>query len=150
MNDKEEFIRHFREIQPKFSRLYVDILTKAKLTLPQYVLLSQISSSGTISMTDASEKLHITKPAITNLVDRLEKNRFLKRIPHPQDRRISLLQIQTKGEKAVHEAQMRVLSFLLKTLDEFNTTEKKIIARFYSLLSETLDQVLARSKINRK
>lgn len=142
MSEKEEFIRQFREIQPKFSRFYARLLTQANLSLPQFALLSQIVNRPSVSMTEVSAKLHITKPAVTHLVDRLEKSRFLKRLPHPRDRRVSLLQIQPKGEKVVRKTQGEALSFLLKALGQLSATERKTITRFYTLLSQAMDEFL--------
>ncbi|MBI4116005.1 MAG: MarR family transcriptional regulator [Candidatus Omnitrophica bacterium] len=146
MSEKEEFTRYFREVQPKFSRLFARILIQADLTLPQFALLSQLVHLGVISMTEVSEKLHITKPAVTHLVDRLEKNKFLKRLPHSSDRRISLLQVQPKGTRIVRDTQSYVLRFLLRTLDELNSQERKAVSRFYSLLSQTLDEALSKNR----
>lgn len=146
MSAKVRFIGLFREVQPKFSRLYARILAEADLTLPQYALLNQLADRGILMMTDVSEKLHITKPAVTHLVDRLEKNKFLKRLPHSKDRRVSLLRIQPKGNKIVHRVQTRVLRLLLKTFDGLRPTEREAVSRFYSLLSRTMDQALAHLK----
>jgi DNA-binding MarR family transcriptional regulator len=146
MQDKSEFARYFREIQPKFSRLYAGLLTEARLSLPQYALLNLLVSRGVIPMRGAAAELHITKPAVTNLVDRLEKGRYLRRVPHPKDRRVSLLEIQPKGRRVVQDAQSYVLGLLLKTLGGFSAREKGVVSRFYSLLSKNMDEVLARRK----
>ena len=146
MSEKDRFIHSFREIQPKFSRVDTCLLTEADLTLPQYALLNQLVDRGTSTMTEVSEKLHITKPAVTHLVDRLERNKFLKRLAHPKDRRIFLLQIQPKGEKIVRKAQTRVLGLLLKTLEVFSPRERETISRFYTLLSKTMDETLTPSR----
>ena len=141
-SEKEAFIRQFREIQPKFSRFFTRILTQADLSLPQFALLSQLVNQESMSMTEVGAKLHVTKPAVTNLADRLEKNKFLKRISHPSDRRVSLLQIQPRGEKFVRKTQSEALGFLLKALDSFSAAERKTITRFYALLSKTIDEFL--------
>ena len=142
MSEKEDFIRQFREVQPKFSRFYARILTQADLSLPQFAFLSLLANLGTVSMTEAGAKLHISKPAVTHLADRLEENQLLKRIAHPRDRRVSLLQIQPKGVKMVRKMQSQVLSFLLKTLDQLNASERKVITHFYALLSQTIDEAI--------
>lgn len=142
LNEKEAFIRQFREIQPKFSRFFARILTEVHLNLPQFALLSQLVDQEAMSMTEVGARLHITKPAVTNLADRLEKNKFLKRLSHPHDRRISLLEIQPRGEKLVRKTQAEALSFLLKALDSLSTSERKTITRFYTLLSKTIDEFL--------
>lgn len=141
-DEKEAFIRQFREIQPKFSRFFTRILTQAHLSLPQFALLSQLVNQNSMSMTEMGTRLHITKPAVTNLADRLEKNKFLKRLPHPSDRRISLLQIKPRGKKLVHRTQAESLSFLLKALNSLSVAERKTITRFYGLLSRAIDEFL--------
>lgn len=145
-SEKEAFIRQFREIQPKFSRFFARVLTQAHLNLPQFALLSQLVNQKTMSMTEAGSKLHVTKPAITNLADRLEKNKFLKRLSHPHDRRIFLLQIQPKGEKLVRRTQTEALSFILKALHSLSAAERRTITRFYGLLSKAIDEFLGKPR----
>ena len=145
MNQRENFIHSFREIQPKFSRLYVRILIKAGLNLPQFVLLSQLAPlTRPLSMTEAGARLGVSKPAVTNLVDRLEKKGFLQRSPHAKDRRIFLLEIKPRGKTLVRQVQGEALEALLKTLEKFTGREKETVARFYELLSQALDGVLAK------
>lgn len=143
---KHEFSRFFREAQASFSRFYSIALTSIDLTLPQYALLSQLGLVGSICMTEASKKLHVTKPAITNLVDRLESKKCLRRLPHPNDRRKYLLEILPKGEKFVQEIQGRVFRILLATLSEFNPHERELIIKFYSHLTNNLKKALPHNK----
>jgi DNA-binding MarR family transcriptional regulator len=146
MKEKEEFSRNFREVQPKFARLCVRSLSQANLSMPQFALLNVLSSAGTLPMTDLSDKLHITKPAVTNLVDRLEKNRYLKRIAHPEDRRIHLIRIEPKGRTLVQGMQSTILGFLLKALEQFDASERKTVTEFYARLSKTMDEFLTQKK----
>ena len=146
MNDREAFAASFRELHPKFSRMYVQMLNRIDLTLPQYTLLYQLMLLGTVSMTEISSRLEITKPAVTNLVDRLEEKKCLKRIPHTKDRRVILLEILPKGQKIITEIQGRSLGLLLKAYDQFNAAEHRVIERFYATLSKVADDFLVRSK----
>lgn len=116
------------------------------MTLPQFALLNLVADAGTIPMTEASEKLHISKPAVTHLMDRLEENRFLRRVNHPQDRRVSLIQILPKGKKVVSGMQATMLGILLKALTKFTLQEQKVIRNFYALLSRTIDADLTKKK----
>lgn len=150
MQEVKKFPGYFREIQTKFSRFYARILTQADLTLPQYALLNQLLDRETLPMTEVSEKLHISKPAVTYLVDRLERGNYLKRLAHPRDRRVSLLQILPKGEKIVRQVQATILHFLIKTLGQFSAREQKVITQFYGLLAKNMDQILSRAGKKRK
>ena len=146
MSGQDAFIRIFREVQPKFSRLYARLLSQAGLSLPQYALLNQLAQSGRIPMTEASAKLHISKPAVTKLVDRLEKIKYLRRASNPADRRVSLIEIQPAGKKIVLKTQGFVLGFVLKTLKHLSAGERKVVERFYARLSETIDGTLRARK----
>ncbi len=142
----KEFAEHFREIQPKFTRIYAKILTDADLTLPQYALLNQLLPLGSVSMTEISSRLQITKPAVTSLVDRLEEKKFLERRPHPKDRRVILLHILPKGVRIVSKIQSYALNILSKAYSQFGAVEQKAISRFYSTLSTTMDEFMGMTK----
>jgi DNA-binding MarR family transcriptional regulator len=141
---RDEFAANFRELHPKFSRMYAQILEKVDLTLPQYTLLSQLMILGTVSMTEISSRLKITKPAVTNLVDRLEEKKYLKRVPHAEDRRVILLEILPKGKKIITELQEQSLNILLKAYDQFSGKEHDVISRFYAAMSKVMDDFLVR------
>lgn len=146
MNERETFVASFRELHPKFSRMYVQMLGRVDLTLPQYTMLYQLMLLGTVSMTEISDRLEITKPAVTNLVDRLEEKKCLKRVPHAKDRRVILLEILPKGKKIITEIQGQSLGLLLKAYDQFNEKEHQVISRFYAAVSKVMDNFLLSSK----
>ena len=146
MNQREAFAANFRELHPKFSRLHTQMLGRVDLTLPQYSLLCQLMLLGTVSMTEISSRLAITKPAVTNLVDRLEQKKFLKRLPDTHDRRVIHLEILSKGKKVVSAIQEEGLAILLKAYDQFSASENGTIGRFYAALSKVLDVCSSRSK----
>ena len=148
MKSLDPFIRQFREVQPKFARLYARMLAQTKLTQPQYAVLLELVQSfpKPMTMTAISCKLYITKPAVTNLVDRLEKNGFLKRLNHPDDRRVSLLQIQPRGKKMVEKIRERLVGVMVGAVKQLSSEEKKIVQRFYSILSNHADEVLRSPK----
>ena len=142
------FIEQFREIQPKFTRLFTRLLAQAHLTQPQYTVLLELTLAAPVpmTMTAISEKLFITKPAVTSLVDRLEKKGYLKRINDPDDRRVSLLQIQPKGKNTAEKVRARVLDLIREAAKPFSETERETVRKFYSVLSKNLDDVLTGGK----
>ncbi len=143
---RDEFAANFRELHPKFSRMHSQILEKVDLTLSQFTLLSQLMLLGTVSMTEISGRLKITKPAVTNLVDRLEEKKYLKRVPHTKDRRVILLEMLPKGKKIITEIREQSLNLLLKAYDQFSGKEHDVISRFYAAMSKVMDDFLARTQ----
>jgi len=143
MKEKEAFTRHFREVQPKFSRLCMQKLVQSGLTMPQYALLNLIVA-GPVPMKDLSARLLISKPAITNLVDRLEKHDFLVRSADSQDRRVTMIKMRPKGQKLIRDMQTNVLGVLLRAFDKFSLKERSVVARFHETLSVCFDEDLSK------
>lgn len=113
--------------------------------MSQYALLNLLVN-GSATMKDLSERMLITKPAVTNLVDRLEQHDFLKRQADLKDRRVTTIVIRPKGIKLVRNMQTTVLGFLLRTLEQFSPAERGAINRFYAMLSKNFDQKLMKKK----
>lgn len=146
MKKNQAFSQYFREVQPKFARLCASHLSRLDLTMPQFSVLSILNTEGAVPMTELSDRLHITKPAVTNLVDRLEENGFIKRRSDAKDRRVYLIEIEPKGKKFVAQMQTTILGILLSTLNQFSDAEKNIVTRFYASLSSSMDQYFAKNK----
>ncbi|MFH0985961.1 MAG: MarR family transcriptional regulator [Candidatus Omnitrophota bacterium] len=128
-----------------FSRMHAQMLGRVDLTLPQYTLLEQLMLLGTVSMTEISDRLEITKPAVTNLVDRLEEKKLLRRVPHAEDRRVILLEILPKAKKIVTDIQKQSLEPLLKAYDRFSAADHETLGRFFATVSKIMDDFLSRS-----
>ena len=129
----------FKKAQLSFSRMYTAILSNADVTLPQFAVLNLLSQCDSpIPMSKASQGLELSKPAITNLVDRLEEKNLLKRIPDPNDRRVHLLEIQPEGKRISDSIQEDALSVVWKSIENFSSEEKKVITHFYEEIVKNL------------
>lgn len=133
---------YFREIQTKFSRLYSKILNQFDLTLPQFTLLALLHDGGNIPMREAGGHLHITKPAVTYLVDQLEKKGWVDRKKHQTDRRIFLLTATPKGSAVVKKIRAVIFPILGKSLAGFKPSQQELIRNFFTEVAGRLDAVL--------
>lgn len=145
----DEILLLFREGHSKFSRFFTRVLTAAGVSLPQYALLNLLVSRKTLKMTEISRSLFITKPAVTNLVDRLEAEGFLRRVPHPKDRRVHLLEILPKGQRLVRAIQSQALAICEETIKKLNDREAGSLLRFYKILHQAIDAALAKARNRR-
>ncbi|WP_305094589.1 MarR family winged helix-turn-helix transcriptional regulator [Prescottella sp. R16] len=69
------------------------------LTFSRYELLTLLTftRSGALPMAKASARLQVHPTSVTNAVDRLEKAGLVRRVPHPTDRRATLVEITDAG-----------------------------------------------------
>lgn len=83
-----------------------EVLKPTGLTFARYELLTLLgfSRSGALPMAKASARLQVHPTSVTNAVDRLEAADLVKRVPHPSDRRATLVEITDAGRKLALEA----------------------------------------------
>jgi DNA-binding MarR family transcriptional regulator len=91
-----------------------------KLSGPRLRLLLAVEEEGRLRMGDVAEHLGITSRTVTTLVDALEKEGFLARLPDPTDRRATLLELTEKARtqfEQVRRIQMELGEELIAPLD---------------------------------
>lgn len=83
-----------------------EALKPTGLTFSRYELLMLLSFSktGALPMAKASARLQVHPTSVTNTVDRLEAAGLVVRVPHPSDRRATLIEITDAGRELVAEA----------------------------------------------
>jgi len=84
------------------------------------LVLLQFSRKGSLPLGKMGERLMIHPTSVTNIVDRLEAQGFIRRVAHPTDRRTTLAEITDAGRAVVEEATRAVteVSFAMDGLDD--------------------------------
>ncbi len=142
MADRKELESILRSIQGKFSRFYSKILTEKNLTIPQFSLLILIVDEGSLRMNEIAEKLYLASSSITNLVDRLEKQKLIKRVKDSKDRRVYFIQVTESGKSVVSYIRKMTVGRIAKQLGAFSGGEVKTIKKFYEAINVSLDTYL--------
>lgn len=80
------------------------------LTFARYeaLVLLSFSRRASLPMRVMGERLQLHPTSVTNIVDRLEKDGLVKRVPHPTDRRTTLVEITEDGRARHAEATSAV------------------------------------------
>lgn len=89
-----------------------EALKPTGLTFSRYELLTLLTftRTGALPMAKASARLQVHPTSVTNAVDRLEKAGLVRRVPHPSDRRATLIEITQDGRDLVLDATQRLNS----------------------------------------
>lgn len=100
-------------------------------------------------LVDLSRELLQNKSAITTLVERMEKNDLLRKVPSQTDKRASQLFISTKGRELGMSALPFVTAYDRILADGFSKGELDVIARFLDTVInrfETLPESFFKTK----
>lgn len=101
-----EALAELRYMGRKFLRFSKEYLrAQAGLNPEQYEALLAIKALGTgsITISQLSERLQVKHHSAVNIVDRLVERKLLRRQPSERDRRERHLQLTTKGETLIEE-----------------------------------------------
>ena len=82
------------------------ILRPLGLTFARYevLMLLRFSRAGSLPVGKIGERLQVHPASVTNAVDRLEAQGFVRRAPHPTDRRTTLVELTDAGSAVAAKA----------------------------------------------
>ncbi len=135
-----EIIELIRQIHIRMSRYYMQMLNEYDLTLQHYSLLLLPIHQGPMRMNEIANKLGVTNPAVTNLVDQMEKKGLIKRMPCEEDRRATLIEITDEGHTLFENIQKTSLSLFSKTFVEFDSDTRAKLKTFYIKFLKNFDE----------
>jgi DNA-binding MarR family transcriptional regulator len=89
-----------------------EVLRPFELTFARYeaLVLLGFSRRGALPMGKMGERLMIHPTSVTNIVDRLEDQGFVRRVPHETDGRSTLVSITDAGRQVMERATKEVIA----------------------------------------
>jgi DNA-binding MarR family transcriptional regulator len=83
-----------------------DLLRPHGLTFPRYeaLMLLSFTRTGALPLGKIGERLQVHRTSVTNIVDKLEADGLVRRVPHADDRRATLAQITAAGRATAQRA----------------------------------------------
>lgn len=98
-----------------------------KLTSRQLYCIELIKEMQNPSLTELAERMNIAKPSISVMIERLENNNFIYKVPSDNDRRTAHVHLTKEGEKAalLHAQLHKRIADLLT--EEMTDSEKEIM-----------------------
>jgi DNA-binding MarR family transcriptional regulator len=144
MTKSEELLELMRDIHIEATKK--GLLQKRddyNLTFIQRSLLKFLSQKGQISMTELSNLLFVKKPAMTRIIDRLEKSGLVKRLRIHGDRRGYKIALTGKGKKRVGKLNKVPLNVLNKILLRCTQDESEMVFKVGELLLNGLQKTQA-------
>ena len=88
-----------------------DLLRPHGLTFPRYeaLMLLSFTRTGALPLGKIGERLQVHRTSVTNIIDKLEADGLVRRVPHAEDRRATLAEITDEG-RTTAEAATEVLN----------------------------------------
>jgi DNA-binding MarR family transcriptional regulator len=88
------------------------------LTFPQYNAMLAVREQGEVSVKHLAERLNVSPPSASTMVDRLVEMGLLERQPNPADRRAVLIRLSAQGQESIDALENSILGFLVELMEE--------------------------------
>ncbi len=87
-----------------------DALRAHGLTFPRYeaLMLLSFTRDGALPLGKIGERLQVHRTSVTNIVDKLEQDGLVRRVPHESDRRATLAALTDEGRRVAGAATLEL------------------------------------------
>ena len=114
-----------------------------ELNLRQRLILQCLGLEGDQPIAAIGQRLGLSPSTMTGLVDRLEKQGYLKRQPHASDRRVTLLALSRKGNGAFARETDWYRSLVDEIFGSLGEDAKRVVLRALETLRSSDDEARA-------
>lgn len=138
-----EIERHLRKVDYIIRRKGREILSDFNITAPQFIALQILMSQGELTIGELSQKMSLACSTITDLIDRMEKNKLVVRKRDNNDKRVVRIEVLPLGYELVHKVVEKRRKFLAGKLEGFEEKEmiflKESLQSLYIAMKESQD-----------
>lgn len=96
------------------------------ITYRQVQVLGTLACQGEISQTDLAERILVEPSTVVRILDRMERDGWIERVPSPTDRRVKLLRMTKNVEpvwETIQQAGQRIRERITRSLDDRQVAE---------------------------
>lgn len=138
--DADQLVLGLRGLSRSLQRFLIAQAQANGLALTELTTLIRAADNGGVIPAEAARELGLQRGSMTSLADRLEQRRLIRRVAHPTDRRLLLLQATAEGNKLLEGALAPLLSQLSELADALGQDQLEALNGFVGELTALLDQ----------
>jgi DNA-binding MarR family transcriptional regulator len=142
-------LESFSKLGPLWFRWLQIRMREKGISFARLKLLGTLKHSGPTIMNELSEHLMVTPRNVTALVDGLEKEGLVRRVPHPTDRRATLIELTEAGELSCIRPQAELEKEAVALFNQLPLKDRASLSRILKRLHEILLADLAKQDADR-
>ena len=133
-------VDEFAAFGPCYMKWVRSRLGDCGVTYARMRLLGTLHCNGPQIMSDISDELGVTRRNVTALVDALEEEGLVKRMPHPSDRRATIIELTEKGAETTNNTYNDHRTGVAELFASLSEDEQQELIRVLGTLREALRQ----------
>jgi DNA-binding MarR family transcriptional regulator len=130
-DERQELIRQILDLQTHLDRslCLAHEWLEIDLTMPQAKTLVLLYSDGVARMGQLASSLGVTLSTVTGIIDRLVEHGMVQRLEQPQDRRLVVCRLTSRGSETVERLHPPGRGRMANLLDDLSVDDlRKVVA----------------------
>lgn len=125
-------------IHREMIRRQIDEIHKGKITFQQILILEFLERSGQLKMSEIAGFMDVSTAAVTGIVERLVRERYVERVYDKKDRRVIRIQLTLKGGQIVTKASEQRRNMMIKLFQKVSVADRASYLRIIKQIRDTL------------
>jgi DNA-binding MarR family transcriptional regulator len=109
-------------------------------------VLRVLSAHEGITQRDLADTLHLSRPTVTTMLQRLEQHGLLERWDDETDQRLTRIRLTEKGRAQARTFQESFATYIEATTGAMSETDRRELARLLGVLGDNAASALARTE----
>lgn len=123
-----------------FSQHHFADMSKSEFSMLHLIKLCESELNIVVTTALLSEKLHISKPAVSQMINVLEEKKYVIREINKDDRRLMSISLTAVGNKKLDEEKDKFLSKINMTLDRLGKEDSELFVglmeKYFKVINE--------------
>lgn len=136
MSDKKltslELWEKLSKVNDKIRKVQARQMFEEKLTAPQFGVLEILYKRGPLPLKKISDEMMVTGANITCVVDNLEKENLVKRVPSKEDRRVIHAELTPDGKNKIDSIYPAYTKNIAEIFSSLSASEQKELLKLLS------------------
>lgn len=136
-SSNESIEKSLRKLSVQLRSYGREILKEYKLSKIQFIALQWVNDSSGITIGQVAKNLDLAYSTTTDIIDRLEKNGFVRRERSETDKRLVQVNIEPTGLELIERVIEKRIEFIEEITQDLDLNEKELLTK---LLEKMMDK----------
>ena len=137
-----EFLDELRRVSRALLSYLVKHAHLSNLGLIEYLVLARACDENGVTARDAARAFDLSTSTMTGISDRLEKDKLVRRHPHPTDRRVLVLKATRRGQAVLARSSARLVGDLTELAAALDPEQREALTRTLRQISDRIGRDL--------
>ena len=138
MSDSFKILMLIKELYSKSTANIESVLSESGLTHQQIMVLKLVAHNKEINISEICRKIHLSKGTVSGIVNRLERDDYIKKVKYDNDKRNTYIQFSNRGLKFAKEFKEKSKYVFDNLFIDLSDEEKESVINSLNLLKNKL------------